>query len=50
MTPPPQHGRYICMLPKAEFIEVAKRSVRSMKEAVRCFEDIDSEIKDAGFD
>ena len=35
---------------KAEFMEVARRSVRNMKEAVRCFEDIDREIKDVGFD
>ena len=35
---------------KAEFLEAARRSVRNMKEAVRCFEDIDSEIKDVGFD
>ena len=35
---------------KAEFMGAARRSVRNMKEAVRCFEDIDREIKEAGFD
>ena len=35
---------------KAEFMEAAKQSVRNMKEAVRCFEDIDKEIKEVGFD
>ena len=35
---------------KAEFMGVAKRSVRNMKESVRCFEDLNSEIKDVGLD
>ena len=35
---------------KAEFMSVATRAVRNMKESVRCFEDINSEIKDVGLD